>query len=398
MESKTDTAERRHDIDWLRVLGMLTVFFFHCARFFDDLGWHAKSGEISYGMTIFVDVLAQWIMPLFFVLSGISSYYALNYISGKKYLGARVKRLVVPLVFGALTHVSLQVYIERLTGGEFTGSFFAFYPHYFDGFYAFGGNFAWMGIHLWYLEMLFVFSLLTLPLFLWMRSERATSLISKAAGFLQKPGAIFLIAVPLGGVELLSNLNPEYIGRRDWGGWALFPHLVFFMSGYLLATDTKIRATLEKHRFIALGLGVAATLFGFYLLEYAGYSSRGYFFLFLRAFNSWFWLIAILGFGSRHLAFSNRFLEYAGEAVLPFYILHQSVIIVIGYFIIDWTSAVMFQYAFLSVTSFVAIIAIYELLVRRIGFMRFLFGLKPKKRRPEDVLDHESLANAKAGG
>ena len=100
MDKAASKPERRDDIDWLRVLGMLTVFFFHCARFFNDEGWHAKSGEISYGMTVFVTVLSQWIMPLFFVLSGISSYYALSYISGRKYLGARVKRLVVPLVFG----------------------------------------------------------------------------------------------------------------------------------------------------------------------------------------------------------------------------------------------------------------------------------------------------------
>jgi len=378
MDEAVGRPERRNDIDWVRVLGMLMVLFFHCARFFDDEGWHAKSGEISYGMTVFGNVVSQWIMPLFFVLSGISSYYALSYISGKKYLGARVKRLVVPLVVGALTHISLQVYIERVTTGEFTGSFFAFYPRYFDGFYAFGGNFAWMGLHLWYLEMLFVFSLITLPLFLWTRRETAKSLMSRASGFLVKPGALFLIAVPLGVVVLLSNLDPEGIGNRSWGGWALFPHLIFFLSGYLLASNHEFRPAIEKHRFAALALCVIATITWFILLEYAGYSSRGYLFSFLRAFNSWFWLFAILGFGSRHLDFNNRVLKYTGEAVLPFYILHQSVIIVIGYFIIDWTAPVMLQYLFLAVASFVTIMALYELFVRRVGAMRLLFGMKAK--------------------
>lgn len=385
MEKATSKPERRHDVDWLRVLGMLTVFFFHCARFFDDGGWHAKSGEISYGMSVFVGVVSQWLMPLFFVLSGISSYYALSYISGKKYLVARVKRLVVPLVFGIFTHVALQVYIERLTHNQFTGSFFAFYPHYFDGFYAFGGNFAWPGLHLWYLEMLFLFSLITLPLFLWTTKESAKNLIKGAANFLTKPGAIFLIAVPLGVVELLGNLAPDTIGVRPFGGWALFPLLVFFVSGYLLASDSKFRQTLERHRTVALALGVTATVAGYLLLEYAGYSSYGYFFSFLRAFNSWFWLIAIFGFGGKYLHFNNRFLKYANEAVLPFYILHQSVIIVIGYFIIDWTAAVMLQYMFLSATSFISIMMIYELFVRRINILRFLFGLKSNKRTRVDV-------------
>lgn len=374
-----DKAERRNDIDWVRVLGMLMVFFFHCARFFNDEGWHAKSGEISYGMTVFVEVVSQWIMPLFFVLSGISSYYALSYISGKKYLGARVKRLVVPLVVGALTHVSLQVYIERLTTGEFTGSFFAFYPHYFDGFYFFGGNFAWMGLHLWYLEMLFVFSALTLPLFLWMQKDRACGPIDRVADFLTKPGSLFLFAVPLGMAMLIGNLDPETIGNHGWGGWDILSHLTFFLSGYLIASSPKFRPTLERQRFAALAMGVIATITGFILLEYAGYPSRGYLVSFLRAFNSWCWLFAILGFGSRHLTFNNRALKYTGEAVLPFYILHQSVIIVIGYLIIDWTAPVMLQYLFLAGASFVTIMALYELFVRRISVLRFLFGLKPKK-------------------
>jgi peptidoglycan/LPS O-acetylase OafA/YrhL len=394
MDKAKGKPQRRDDIDWLRVLGMLAVFFFHCARFFNDEGWHAKSGEISYGMTVFVGVLNQWMMPLFFVLSGISSYYALSYISGKKYLDLRIKRLVVPLVFGIFTHVVLQIYIERVTTGEFTGSFFAFYQHYFDGFYAFGGNFAWMGLHLWYLEMLFVFSLITLPLFLWTRKKSAKNLIAGLAGFLKKPGAIFLIAVPLSVVILLSNLDPDGIGNRSWGSWAMFPHLTFFLSGYLLASTPEFRPTLERNRFAALALGVMATTAGFILLEYVGISSRGHFFSFLRAFNSWACLFAILGFGSKHLNFSNRFLKYAGEAVLPFYILHQSVIIVIGYFIIHWTAAVMLQYLFLASASFAAIMAIYELSVRRINVMRFLFGLKQRKREPAYVQQMQSDAGS----
>jgi len=373
---------------------MLMVLFFHCARFFDDQGWHAKSGEVSYGMTVFVEVVAQWLMPLFFVLSGISACYALTYLCSRRYLSARVKRLLVPLIFGSLTHVSLQVYIERATQGGFSGSFFAFYPHYFEGFYGFGGNFAWIGLHLWYLEMLFLFSLITLPLFLWLRSEKAKRVTTGIADLLTKPGAIFLLAVPLGVVELLVNLDPDGVGVRPFGGWALFPHLVFFVSGYLLASDSRFRPTLEKHRATGLILGVIATIVGYFLFKYAGYSSHGYLFSFLRAVNSWCWLIAILGFGSTYLSFNNRILNYANEAVLPFYILHQSVIIVIGYFMIDWTAGVMRQYLFLSMTSFATIMVLYELLVRHFNIMRFLFGLKPKKRIPVCALPHQSGAKA----
>lgn len=380
MNEITKSLERRHDIDWLRVLAMLTVFLFHCARFFNDEGWQVKNFETSYGMTVFVAVLTQWIMPIFFVLSGISSYYALSYLTVGRYVNARIKRLVVPLLLGIFTHIPIQVYCERVSHGQFDGSFIIFYPHYFDGFYAFGGNFAWMGLHLWYLEMLFIFSLITLPLFIWMKKETGRNMISRCCSFFEKRGAIFLLAIPILVMEWLVNLQPETVGRRDWGGWSIFTHLVFFLVGCAIASDLRIGKALEKHWTISLMGVLLTTVAGYFLLE-AGVSSRGFFFSILRSFNAWFWLAAILGFGGKSLRFKNSALEYASEAVLPFYIFHQTVIVVIGFFIADWRIGIAPKYIFLCVSSFVAIMALYEMLVRRINIMRLLFGLKPRKVR-----------------
>ena len=70
--------ERMHDIDWLRVLGMLSIFVFHCGRYFDTEGWHIKNPQVYRGMDIFIGFLVQWIMPLFFILSAFSAYYAIR--------------------------------------------------------------------------------------------------------------------------------------------------------------------------------------------------------------------------------------------------------------------------------------------------------------------------------
>jgi glucan biosynthesis protein C len=167
----TVSAEKRCCyIDGLRVFAILVVFLFHNARFFDLEDWHVKNAETSLGFTIFIVFTSQWIMPLFFILSGLSTFYALRFQTVKQYIWSKVRRLAVPLMVGMFTHVSYQVYLERLTHGDFTGSFLEFLPHYFEGGYGFGGNFAWMGLHLWYLEMLLVYSLLMLPFFLWLRS------------------------------------------------------------------------------------------------------------------------------------------------------------------------------------------------------------------------------------
>ena len=188
---------RRNDDDWLTVLAMVTIFLFHCARFFNHEDWHVKNNQLSDGLTLFVSIVAQWIMPLFFVLSGTSSYYSLKSRNGGRYIGNRVQRLVIPFIFGIFVLlVPVQVWIERSSHAQFDGTFIEFYPHYFEGFYAFGGNFAWMGLHLWYLEILFVFTLLTFPLFIFLKRVRIQELISGAARFSRKTEQSSFLASP----------------------------------------------------------------------------------------------------------------------------------------------------------------------------------------------------------
>lgn len=369
--------ERRFDIDWLRVLAMFTIFLFHVARFFNYEDWQVKNNQLDFGMSVFVEIVAQWIMPLFFILSAISVYYALDFRNNRSFINERFKRLVIPLVFGIFVIAPPQVYIERVSHSQFAGSFVQFYPHYFDGLYGFGGNFAWMGIHLWYLEFLFIFSLLTLPIFRYLKKEKIQNFISRMVIFFKKPGIIFLLALPVFFMELFVNLQPDGIGRRDFGGWSLLTYLIFFIMGYLIASNIQFRVSIERHRKIALLLGVLTTISGFFLLE-AGYSSRAYFFSFLRAFNSWFWLVAILGFGSKYINFNNGLLKYSNEAVLPFYILHQTIIVIIGFYIASWDVGIILKYLILSTVSFALIIALYDLVIKRVKILRFLFGMKPR--------------------
>ncbi len=376
-----NNQERRYDIDWLRVLAMFSVFLFHCARYFDHEGWHVKNPQLGLGFSVFVGILVQWIMPIFFVLSGMSSRFALNFRSGGQYLGERFKRLFIPLVFGIFILIPPQVYIERFTNDQFAGSLFQFYPRYFDGWYGFSGNFAWMGLHLWFLLILFLFSLLTLPLLLAFKREGANRQLKRLSSFFEMSGVILLLAIPLALMEFL--FHPDGLGQRNFGGWNVFVYLVFFLFGYLLASDERYKRSLEKQRVIFLALAAITTLVGFYLRRSGAYPSFGsldYFWLsLLRTFNSWVWILAILGLGSRHLTFRNRLLKYANVAVLPFYILHQSVIVVFGFFFIDWSAALMLKYLVLSTVSFITIMLIYELLVKRFGPLRFLFGMKRKK-------------------
>ena len=207
--------------------------------------------------------------------------------------------------------------------------------------------------------------------------------VYKTSGALHlRPGSIFILALPLALFEFV--LDPSGIGRRDFGGWSFILYMIFFIFGYVIFTHPKFKAVVDSNGTIAFIGGLATTSLALILLLVNGfppYGSSPYYLIMttLRALNSWFWLIAIFGFAGRHFTTHNRFLGYANEAVLPFYILHQTIIVTIGFYIIDWSAGVYFKFLVLCVASFGSICIIYELLVRRISILRFLFGLKLRR-------------------
>lgn len=208
---------------------------------------------------------------------------------------------------------------------------------------------------------------------------------SRLAGSLAKPGAIFLLAAPVILMKLIGDTQHNIIGENHWGGWAMLPHLGFFVTGYFIALDSQLITSIDKHRIAALVLALIA----FVILLMCTLSPAGEKFLaapggsVLGVMHSWFWLAAIIGFAHRYLTSTNRFLRYASEAVLPFYILHQTIIILIGYYIVQLDISIVVKYVVVTTLSFMTIGVLYESLIRRFNVLRFLFGMKPRKRLTE---------------
>jgi glucans biosynthesis protein C len=86
--------------------------------------------------------------------------------------------------------------------------------------------------------------------------------------------------------------------------------------------------------------------------------------------------LAFFGLAMSYLDYRKPVLEYANQAVLPFYILHQSVLICVGYFIVQWPIPDLLKWITILVVSFAIIMGLYEYLIRRINVLRFLFGMK----------------------
>lgn len=381
----TKTVQRRYDLDWLRVFIVLAIFALHHAtRFFDTDDWFIKNATTYLPMQVWLEFCTSWGMPLILIISGASAFMALEKTRPGKYIGGLFLRLFVPLIVGMFTHVALHIYLENLHKGKFSGSFFAFYPHYFEGMYGFGGNFAWMGSHLWYLELLFIVSLLCLPIFIWFKRISIGKRVLQGMGdLLANPFAVPLLAVPA--ILLILNLDEAGAGNTSLGGWSVVIYPLFYFAGFVIFANERLQKCIVQMRWLHLAMGLVfstAYLFvEFQTVIPIPHSLADALGKTLDCFVVWAWLLAVLGFGMKHLNFTNPLLKYVNEATLPFYILHQTVNVTVGFFVVQWVIPDLLKYVVILTVSFFAIMGLYEFGVRRFNPMRFLFGMKLLPRR-----------------
>jgi len=375
---KTGQLNRRFDIDWLRILAVLLLFTFHSGRIFDIWEpFYAKSDQTSAALSyIFVGIVGIWHMQLFFLLAGASTWFALRFRSGQQYAGERFKRLLLPFIFGLLVIVPPQSYFGALTYHNFSGSLLQYYPHFFalgpnGGLEGYQGGFT--PGHLWFILMLFLLSLAGLPLFLWLRGERGQRIVDRLTVFLTRPGAIYLLALPL----VVAGFLP------DMGGKNPFYYFVFFVYGYVLMMDGRFEEIVDRHKRSALVLGWGALAVWLAVLALdlpvPGWFEQAAEILYPTLF-SWCCLLSLLGYGRKYLNFGNRFLTYTAEGAYAFYILHQTVIVVIGYYVVQWSLGIWPKFLVITLVSLVTTTLLYELFVRRINVLRFLFGMKPRPK------------------
>jgi glucan biosynthesis protein C len=378
--------ERLFYLDWLRVLAVLTVFAFHTLRPFDLTYWHVKNTQQSLVITILLFFFSQWGMVLFFVLSGAACWFALRSRSGRQFLRERSLRLLVPLVAGFVLFSPLQAYLEALNHGTFAGTFLQFVPWFFEHIQI-SWHAPWISspYHLWFLEFLWVYAVITLPLFLFLRGARGSHLIDKLAAWCERPGGIFLFIVPIALIRM--TLAAAFPGEHDWA--EVVYYLTFFVYGYLLLSRPSFLEAIRRQGWIALGIGIlcfaliGATYAAGYLETWASssYTPGAVLYQLLLSIFTWAWIVFVLSCGIRWLNFNTKRLPEANEAVLPFYVLQQPAIVLIAFYVVQWDMGILPKWLILSTLALVLTLVVYELLIRRVHAMRWLFGMKPRPRR-----------------
>jgi glucan biosynthesis protein C len=385
--------ERRYDIDWLRVIAMLSVFLFHCTRFFDTEGWHLKNAEQSDLLFVAMrGLIWPWAMELFFLLSGVGSWYALKSRSPGTYLWERVKRLLIPLyTVGLLILLPAQFYFEQLTNSAHRGNFWQILPSYFAGFklpsitswpdslfpFPFSG-------HLWFLQYLFLISLISLPLLIYLRSERGQSWVTRLAGWCEDRWGIYLFVIPL--ALTLIALRGIFEAQRSWAD--LLWYMIFFVIGYIIPADKRFTEAIKRQGWVCLvlwpvsffgGIGLLVLVLGYD--PFPGRETFSWMYVLYQmvwSISSWSAVVFMLSIGARYMNSSHKVLTYSNEAVLPFYLLHQTIILVAWFYVIRWDLTILFKLLIIIALSFPLILALYELFVRRFNVIRFFFGMRPK--------------------
>jgi len=376
---------RRYDLDWLRVSAILIVFLYHSTRFFNLGDWHVKNIDTYVWVEMWNVFATRWMMPLFFIISGASLFYAIGKSRGwSRFYEDKFLRLMIPVLLASVTFSALQIYLERVTHGQFSGSFFSFLPQYFSGVYVgvgMTGNFAFHGMHLWYLLFLFIYSLLCYPLFIWFKGS-GQKILMRFTDLCANPILLyFLFPIPL---FILNAVLPPAVLEPGNGGWGFVYYIWFLIAGFIIVSSDRVQQRIMNQRLISLLFAMVLTVIYLYqlfnpsrLILPAGINDGTL--TLLSFFSAWFWLFAILGFGMRFLAFDRPVLRYANEGVLPFFILHQTVLLSMGYFIMSWEINDLLKWFLVFTTSFIIIVLLYALIVRKFELFRFLFGMKTSR-------------------
>lgn len=379
--------KRLYYLDWLRVIAVFGVFISHTGDIFDTMYWHTRQNEQGISWNGLATVGAEWGMALVFLLAGSSAWFALSSRTSRQFMSERFKRLLIPCIVAFILLSPFQAYLMSyfIASGysNFKGDLLQFFPYFFEHINI-GSDLKFLtiyGYHLWFLAFLYIISMMALPVLMYLKQWRGVRLISRLVALCKIPGGLYIFVFPIALVRiLLWAPYPGYQGWADFYTWFLL-----FIFGFILFASDTFQQILRKQGLIfaivsvvcIASLIIANFAGGLSKLEHAYNYSSGYmFYQLVVSIILWSLTTAALYAAMVLLNFSNKLLQYTNEAILPFYVLHEPVIIIIAFFVLAWDIPSGLKFVFVTASSLLVTLAIYELLIRRIKPIRWLFGMK----------------------
>ena len=327
-----------------------------------------KSATASDGFDVFVWFVHQFHMPIFFVLAGWSIARSLERRTAAEVRRERYARLLLPFLAGVVLLSPPQAYVEAITQRGFRGTFLEYLPRFFGSL----EHFSWH--HLWFLVYLFTFTMLYLPLFGRLQGVRV-------GGDAPRARVLYLAILPFAAVQLALRWRwPGFQNLYDdWANFAWYS--LFFIGGFLVSRSPGLEALVRRERrraavvfalAIVAMLPILATLRERIVVPGPGYLAYWP----LNAAAGVCGVAAILGYGARLDTVGGAGFRYLRESALPVYMLHQTVIVVLGYWIANAAAPLGVRYAELVGAAVLVTLALYHFAVRGVRPVAFLFGMK----------------------
>lgn len=374
---------RRFDLDWLRVIAFGLLIFYHIGMYYVTWGWHVKSPHAGPFAEPLMLLLNPWRLSLLFLISGVALRFAIDKAgSSTGFAGRRFMWLFVPLVFGMLVIVTPQAYFELLAKGEIETGYLAFWARYIAGEDGFSVTIPTWN-HLWYVLYLLVYTLIVIPLMPALRvvADHLNSpnfeTTRRGWGLMLVPGLLFVFyrftsdtAFPLETHDLVT----------DWGAHARYGS--YFLIGLMIAKNDVFWRVLSKFwRCGAMIVAMLAVILSGLWANWEWVSEQPILLAVARALRplyAWAVIASLMGAAHEYLNRPGARLQYLTTAIFPYYILHQSLIVIIGVTVGGLGLPVWMEFSLVLLGTVGGCIVLYEYVIRRIGLLRPMFGV-PRK-------------------
>ena len=391
-------------VDNLRAAVVLCLVPFHTARIFDVETWHIKDAARSVAADAIVGSFNAFAMPTLFLAAGFAAWGSLASRTLPGFVRERAARLMVPLAIGIVVFVLPQVYWERIAPASpatmspqrTSEGFLAFVPQFFDCCYP-AANFSYH--HLWFLLYLFVTAVVLAPVLLAMRRWPAAGPLARLRGAAARR-ALVLLALPPVVAEVL--LRPHFPSTHalvdDWANHAHFG--LAFLAGAVLAASPATAARLARW-------GPSLLWVGAHLLAIALVNA-----LVWRFLDGTAWIVfrtvtecllvgGLFGTFRRYLDRQTPVLTRFAPLAMPFYLVHQTVIVGLAFLLLGWQAGVPAKFAVIAAVAMISSLA-FAAGVARVPALRWMVGL-PRLRcagpgAPRETAPGAAVRGALCGG
>ena len=304
-------------------------------------------------------MLNVWRIPLLFFISGMGVYFACQSRNWKQLLQERAKRIVLPFAFGVFFIVPIQVLITQV---------------YYHQSISYNPNPA----HLWFLGNIFIYVLLLLPLFFYVKRNEKGKFITRIKKIWSNPFSLLIVVTAFIAESLLMKPLLYELYAMTWHGFFL-GLLAFFFGFCFVLAGFPFWNMLVKWRWLFLTTSVALYLYRLLQEQMKVPNIQ-------LVIESNCWIFSVLAFGYKYLNRPGKALRYLSQAAYPIYIIHMICLCLASLLIFPLNMDVHLKFILVLLLTVTGCFTIYEFIIRRINFIRLLFGLKVTLKRADDIL------------